>query len=94
MANSAFIQRVVPCDEIKVTATITHSSDFLSNGKITLNYQDAGKANLYKAFIQCVGCEKHHESTNEGFQNLKAGYYDIYIIDKKGCSKQLNVQVK
>jgi hypothetical protein len=28
------------------------------------------------------------------FDDLKPGQYDIYIIDRRGCSKQLNIKVK
>lgn len=82
------------CEEIKVKATITHTSDNASNGKIALEFQEPEEAGTYRILLFGIGWEKPRLGDKNGFSNLTSGFYEIYFIDKKGCSKQLNVQVK
>lgn len=37
---------------------------------------------------------KVFKNKEKKFDDLKPGHYDIYIIDRRGCSKQLNIKVK
>lgn len=83
------------CDEIKVKAEVQHTtSPGKNDGKVTFKFEVPQQSDKYNIFLQCLGCAEPRPGDKEGFSALKAGYYDIYLIDKKGCSKQLNVQVK
>jgi hypothetical protein len=92
--HSAQAQSKQNCDEIKVKAVVTNTSAGESNGKIHLEFEEANVADTYKVILFGSGWEKPLIGDKEGFENLSAGFYDVYLIDKKGCSKQLNVQVK
>ncbi len=82
------------CEEIKVKTYITHTSNKASNGKIALEFQEPEKTNTYRILLFGIGWEKPRHLDKDGFDNLTAGFYEVYLIDQKGCSKQLNVQVK
>lgn len=82
------------CDEIKVKTTIENTSNGQNNGKILIHFEIKEKADSYRILLLGMGWEKPLEGNKEGFKNLQSGFYDIYLIDKKGCSKQLNLQVK
>lgn len=93
--SSVSAQPPVRCDEIKVKTKISNTSGGESNGKILIEFEEPEKAGSYRILMFGIGWEKPREGSAEGgFKNLEAGFYDIYLIDKKGCSKQLNVQVK
>jgi len=34
------------------------------------------------------------KNKQKGFDDLKPGQYTVYIVDKKGCSKQININIK
>jgi hypothetical protein len=82
------------CVDFKVKATTIHSTEGKDNGKITLTFLEQDKKSDYRIFLFGAGWEKPQTGSTEGFKDLKAGVYDIYLIDKKGCSKQFNLQVK
>jgi hypothetical protein len=92
--SSVNAQSPVNCDEIKVKTKISNTSVGENNGKILIEFEEPEKADSYKIVMFGVGWDKPQEGSVDGFKNLEAGFYDIYLIDKKGCSKQLNVQVK
>lgn len=84
----------VNCTEIAVKAEITDTHEGKSNGEVILKFTGTDNDKEYQIFLNCLGCAEPKKAVDQGFKNLKQGYYDIYVIDKKGCSKQLNIQVK
>jgi hypothetical protein len=94
LPESSFAQKSPDCgDQIKVSTITTHTIDGPSGGKIEFKFEDESAAKNLKFYITPIG-EKTEEGTKDGFRNLKAGFYDVYIVDKKGCLKQVQVQVK
>lgn len=81
------------CPEIKVKAEITHTTSAGENGEIELTFDEAPRSDQYIILLTCPGCAEAKKAVDHTFKNLKAGYYDIYVVDKQGCSKQLNLQV-
>jgi hypothetical protein len=67
-----------------------------SSGQYTLTLKfDDSKLNDYAVMVTRQGQEpKVYKRKEKEFGGLKTGFYDIYIIDRKGCSKQLNLNIK
>lgn len=82
------------CPDLEVKAEITHTREGNGNGEIVLKFSGESRVKQYHIFLQCAGCVELKKADGRNFTDLKPGYYDIYIIDNKGCSKQLNLQVK
>jgi len=81
------------CPEVKVEAEITHTSGGNDNGKIVLKFDNAADAEKYLIILTCAGCSEAKKAEDLAFNNVKAGHYDIYLVDKQGCSKQLSIQL-
>lgn len=93
--NNAYAQSAqrADCPEIKVKAEITHTRARGDNGEIVLRFEETPSADKYIILLTCPGCPEAKKAVDFSFKGLKAGHYDIYVVDKKGCSKQLNLQV-
>jgi hypothetical protein len=92
---ASFSQKAADCNQdIKVTAHTSHSTPGAANGKIEFKFEAGLSGGSYSFFLSRVGSSETKQGTKEGFKNLTSGYYDLYIIDRRGCSKQLQVQVK
>lgn len=62
--------------------------------KLTLKFDDS-RIGEYAIMIISHGQDtKVFKNKEREFSNLKAGLYDVHIVDRKGCSKQLNLNVK
>lgn len=87
----------VNCPEINVKAEVIDTREGNNNGQVVLKFEEEKDAGHYYVFLNCLGCAKSEKAEGSTFKDLKPGYYDIYVIDKKdnkGCLKQLNIQVK
>jgi hypothetical protein len=93
LPERSFAQKQPNCPEIKVTTSVTNTTDDRHNGKIEFKFEDGSKGDQFKFFITPLGAQTT-EGTKDGFKNLKTGHYDIYVIDRKNCLKQVQVQVK
>lgn len=81
------------CDEIKVDTKVFSPEKGNDNGKIQIIFEDASKT--YKVFLLNAGSERAKKEIENGIiDNLQVGFYDILIIDKNGCNKQLTVNLK
>ena len=87
-------QSSVNCPKINVKAEITHTREGKSNGEVVLKFPEGVKAGEFHILLHCLGCVEPKKADGSDFKDLQPGYYDIYVIDKKGCSAQLNIQVK
>ena len=97
LANESLAQQSVPdCADIRVEAKAENPSPGSSNGNIEFVF-DKPVSN-YKIIWLNAGRDKTgKEEINSGrISNLKAGFYDILIVDKgkAGCIKQLTVILK
>lgn len=92
---NCFAQKASDCgDKIKVIANVTNTSAGLKNGKIDLKAESGNTLDSYNFFLSRVGSNNMTQGSKSGFKDLQTGHYDLYIIDRKGCSKQVQVQVK
>ena len=95
--NVVWAQTKVPdCDDIKVEAKVTNPTGSGRDGSIDLVFQ--GNVGDYKIFWLNAGSTKtDKQEVNDGkLTDLRAGFYDLLIIDKnrKGCTKELTVILK
>jgi hypothetical protein len=82
------------CGEIQVSTKITSEAKGSTNGSIEFIFDSADK-NDFKIFLVNAGEERAKAPITEGkVNNLKSGFYDFVIVDRKGCTKQLTVTVK
>src|SRR6218665_3163685 len=78
-----------PMEDLNVE-TSWKSSDS-RRGTLVLKFDDS-KLGDYAIMLTTRGSETQvFKKKEKEFSNLKAGLYDIYIVDRKGCSKQLNL---
>jgi hypothetical protein len=97
LTNKSLAQQSVPdCADIKVEAKAANPSPGSSNGNIELVFDRP--TNNYKILWLNAGRDKTSKEEISGgrISNLKAGFYDILIMDKNkaGCIKQLTVILK
>ncbi len=81
------------CPEINVKAEIKNSHDGGLNGEVSIKFENPREADQYHVVLTCVTCGQPRKAVDLAFKDLKAGLYDIYVIAKNGCVKQLNIQV-
>lgn len=93
LPDRAFAQKQSNCPDIKVATSVSNTTDGQANGKIEFKFEDGSTGDQYRFLINPPG-EQVQEGTKEGFKELKAAFYDVYVIDKNGCIKQMHVQVK
>jgi hypothetical protein len=82
----------------KAVEDLTVESSWKSTGAgqwtLTLKFDDA-RLGDYAVMVTRKGQEpKLYKNKEKEFEGLKTGFYDIYIVDRKGCSKQLNLNIK
>jgi hypothetical protein len=89
------------CPELRQVSTeITHTTGSVNNGEVLLKLPEGLDSRNYQIFWLCTGCSDSRRASEPTkvaeprLQQLSAGFYDIYIVGKDGCYKQLNVQVK
>jgi hypothetical protein len=75
------------CD-IKVESKVTNPDPGRKNGKIELTFPDTRK---YKVFVVNAGEELAKKDSGKVIEDLAKGFYDIIIVDDKGCFKQITV---
>ena len=81
------------CDEIKIETKIFNPEPGKSNGKIQIVFKEESKT--YKIFLLNAGSERSKKEIENGIiDNLRVGFYDILIIDKDGCNRQLTITLK
>jgi hypothetical protein len=94
--GNAFGQKSKNCkvlEDLSVEATVTPSTR-ANSYSLLLKFDDTS---LKDYAIVLDGLDKEakvFKNREKKFDDLKPGQYDIYIIDRKGCSKQLNINVK
>ena len=81
------------CPEIKVEVKTTDPAPGRKNGRIDLTFPDSSKK--YKVFVLNAGSDRAKKQIDNGIiDNLQAGFFDLLIIDEKGCNKQLTIKLK
>ena len=75
------------CD-IKVESKVTNPDPGRKNGKIELTFPDTRK---YKVFVAKAGEERTKKDSGKVIEDLGKGFYDIIIVDDKGCFKEITV---
>lgn len=81
------------CPGLKVEAETIHTRAGGDNAQIVLKFEEPTQAEQYHIFMLCPSCREPKRPNDLAFGGLKAGYYDIYLVGKNGCSKLLNIQV-
>jgi hypothetical protein len=97
LTNKSLAQQPLPdCADIKVEAKATNPSSGSSDGSIELVF-DKPTSNYRILWVNAGRDKTGKEEVSSGrIPNLKAGFYDLLIIDKSkaGCIKQLTVILK
>ena len=84
------------CADIKVEAKATNPTASRADGSIELVF-DKAVSNYKIIWLNAGNSKTEKEEVNDGrLRNLKAGFYDLLILDKnnKGCTRQLTVILK
>lgn len=86
------------CGEINIKTKTTPSDKGHSNGSIELIFESSESKSVtpatYKVFIINAGEERARKPVEQDkIKDLPAGFYDILVIDRKGCNKQLTVSL-
>lgn len=85
------------CGVINVKTKTIPSDKGRSNGSIELIFESSESKSItatYKVFIINAGEERARKPVEQGkIKDLRAGFYDILVIDRKGCNKQLTVSL-
>jgi hypothetical protein len=83
---------IVECDEIDVKLNITHTSDGKKNGKIEMNFEKP--ATSYTCFIFSGADNNNRLAVKDNeINDLEKGEYNLYIQDKKGCTKRIEFKI-
>ena len=98
LSFSAHTGALAQSKNCKAVEELTVESSWKSAGAgqwtLTLKFDDS-KLNDYAVMVTPKGKEpKVYKNKEKEFGGLKTGFYDIYIVDRKGCSKQLNLNIK
>jgi hypothetical protein len=80
------------CDNFKISADITDTSNGRNNGKIEVKVE-GGKA-PYKYSYFGPDRVKELETNNPKIQNLKKGKYIVIVADSENCNKHLEIFIK
>ncbi len=89
-------QRATDCD-IPVKTTIQDADKGKGNGEITLEFEAGTSLKSIKIFYAQPGARGGLiEAEDRRLTGLRAGFYDIMIVDtsRKECAKQMTVEVK
>ena len=80
------------CGEIKVSAVVTNTTLGNDNGEISLFFEKT--INDYVCFLFASETKDNQlKITESKIKNLKKGVYNLFVQDKKGCSKHLIVTI-
>jgi len=80
------------CDEIDVKIEITHTTDNLPNGEISLEFKKSSEA--YTCFIFSGSDSKNQlEVQGNKFSELGKGDYNLYIQNQDGCNKHIKFKI-
>jgi hypothetical protein len=83
---------IVECDEIDVKLNITHTSDGKKNGKIEMNFEKPTTS--YTCFIFSGADNNNRLAVKDNeINDLEKGEYNLYIQDKKGCTKRIEFKI-
>lgn len=81
-------QVTAECEEIEVKLDITHTSDSKQNGKIVMNFEKP--ATSYTCFVFSGADDNNRLAVKDNeINDLQKGEYNLYIQDKKGCTKHI-----
>jgi hypothetical protein len=85
-------QVTTECDEIEVKLETTNTSEGKQNGKIVLNFENSTTS--YTCFIFSGADNSNRLAVKENeIKDLAKGEYNLYIQDKKGCTKHLEFKI-
>jgi len=81
------------CGDIIIETKTFPPDSGKKNGRIQISIPETSKK--YKVFLLNAGTERAKREIENGIiDNLQTGFYDILVIDEKGCNKQITVDLK
>lgn len=83
-----------PCDNLKVTTEITHTTDGLDNGEVEVKVE-GGVGPYSYFFTNSKGYPKSFDLKNNSFKNV-AQKEDLWVsvVDSKGCVVKIQIEVE
>lgn len=90
--NASALSVTNDCPEIKVTATISNTTGGKNDGEIVLSFEKANENYTFFLFASETG-ENQLKITDPNIKGLKRGVYNLYVQDKKGCTKRLIITI-
>lgn len=82
-----------PCDNLKVTAEITHTTNGLDNGSVKVKVEGGVEPYIYVFFNQ-KGKPLSFENKSNKLSGVKSGKIFCTVIDKEGCQKKKEINIK